>query len=292
MATPATTDTTPDTTNAAALITKAVVRNLAGTADPRLREVMTSLVTHLHAFARDVNLTEEEWMTGIGFLTAVGQTCTPTRQEFILLSDTHGLSSLVDVLTQNKPAGATESTVLGPFYVPASTERANGESMAEDDDATPTAVRGRVLALDGTPIAGATIDAWQTNSQGFYAVQQPDAQPTQNLRGRYTTDADGRYELVTVRPVEYPIPTDGPVGDLLRAEQRHPWRAAHIHAIVSAAGYERVVTHIFDAERDYLDSDAVFGVKSSLIRTFSPGTGPEGQPIFELDHDFVLAPER
>ncbi|MFN0028691.1 MAG: intradiol ring-cleavage dioxygenase [Acidimicrobiales bacterium] len=278
--------------DAAGLITEAVLRNLAGTPDARLREVMTSLVSHLHAFAREVQLTEQEWMAGIQFLTAVGQKCTPTRQEFILLSDTHGLSSLVDVLTQNKPAGATESTVLGPFYVPASTERANGESMAEEDDATPAVVRGRVLALDGTPIPGATIDLWQTNSKGFYAVQEPDSQPPQNLRGRYRTDADGCYELVTVRPVEYPIPTDGPVGDLLRAEQRHPWRAAHIHAIVSAPGYERVVTHIFDGERDYLDSDAVFGVKASLIRTFSPGTGPDGKPIFELDHDFVLAPER
>ncbi len=291
-----TTDTSPaddgSETDAAGLITRAVLRNLAATPDVRLREILSSLVSHLHAVAREVNLTEQEWMAGIEFLTAVGQKCTPTRQEFILLSDTHGLSSLVDVLTQNKPAGATESTVLGPFYVPASTERANGESMAEDDDATPTVVRGRVLALDGTPIAGATVDAWQTNSKGFYAVQEPDSQPAQNLRGRYRTDAEGRYELVTVRPVEYPIPTDGPVGDLLRAEQRHPWRAAHIHAIVSAPGYERVVTHIFDAERDYLDSDAVFGVKASLIRTFSPGTGADGQAIFELDHDFVLAPQR
>lgn len=280
------------THQAADLITEAVVRNLAGTADERLREIVTSLVRHVHAFAKDVDLTEDEWAKGIEFFTAVGQKCTPTRQEFILLSDTHGLSSVVDVLTQNKPQGATESTVLGPFYVPGSSRRANGESMADEDPDTPAHITGRVLALDGTPIAGATIDAWQTNSTGFYAVQQPGEQPEQNLRGVYTTDAEGRYHIVTVRPVEYQIPTDGPVGDLLRAEQRHPWRAAHIHAIVGAPGFERVTTHIFDADKPYLDSDAVFGVKDSLICTFQPGTAADGTPIFTLEHDFVLVPER
>lgn len=280
------------THRAADRITEAVVRNLANTTDPRLRQIVTALVQHVHAFAKEVDLTEAEWMAGIEFFTAVGQKCSPTRQEFILLSDTHGLSSVVDVLTQDKPEGATESTVLGPFYVPGSHHRANGESMAESDDDVPAIISGRVLSLDGTPIAGATIDAWQTNSKGFYAVQQPGEQPEQNLRGVYTTDAEGRYEMVTVRPVEYPIPTDGPVGDLLRAEQRHPWRAAHVHAIVSAPGFERVVTHIFDAERDYLDSDAVFGVKDSLICTFTPTTAADGSTVFSLAHDFVLVPAR
>ncbi|MGE0727165.1 MAG: dioxygenase [Acidimicrobiia bacterium] len=282
----------PSTHQAADLITEAVVRNLAGTADPRLRELVTALVRHVHAFAKEVDLTEAEWIKGIEFFTAVGQKCSPTRQEFILLSDTHGLSSVVDVLTQAKPQGATESTVLGPFYVPGSTVRANGESMAEDDPDVAAHITGRVLDLDGRPIAGATIDAWQTNSSGFYAVQQPDGQPAQNLRGVYTTDAEGRYHLVTVRPVEYQIPTDGPVGDLLKAEQRHPWRAAHIHAIVRAPGYEPVTTHIFDADKPYLDSDAVFGVKDSLICTFRDGTAEDGSPIFTLEHDFVLVAQR
>jgi catechol 1,2-dioxygenase len=278
--------------DAADQITEAVLRNLADTGDERLKELLSALVRHVHAFAKEVRLTEEEWARGIEFLTAVGQKCSATRQEFILLSDTHGLSSLVDVITQDKPPGATASTVLGPFYVPGSVPRANGESIAEDDTDVPTHITGRVLSLDGTPLAGATIDVWQTNSRGFYAVQQPDEQPPQNLRGLYTTDGEGRYHIVTVRPVEYQIPTDGPVGDLLRAEKRHPWRAAHIHAIVSAPGHERVTTHIFDADKDHLDSDAVFGVKPTLVRTFSPSTDAGGRPTFVLDHDFVLVPER
>lgn len=272
-------------------ITDAVLRNLTGTGDARLGEILQSLVRHLHAFAREVRLTEAEWMAGIEFLTAVGQACTDTRQEFILLSDTHGLSSLVDVLTQDAPAGATQSTVLGPFYVPGSPARANGESMAVHDPAAPAVIRGRVLALDGTALAGATVDVWQTDSSGFYAVQQPGAQPEDNLRGVYTTDTDGRYELLTVRPVEYEVPTDGPVGHLLRAEGRHAWRAAHIHAIVSCPGYRRVVTHLFDGDRGYLDSDAVFGVKPSLVRTFTPTTAADGSAMFTLEHDFVLVPD-
>jgi catechol 1,2-dioxygenase len=273
-------------------LTDEVVRRLEQTPDPRLREIMCSLVRHLHDFAREVRLTEAEWMRGIEFLTAVGQKCSPTRQEFILLSDTLGVSSLVDLLTQDKPEGATESTVLGPFYVPDSPKRANGESIAVDDDAEVAVVSGRVLALDGTPIAGATIDVWQTNSKGWYAVQQPGEQPAENLRGLYTTDADGRYEFRTVRPVEYPVPVDGPVGPLLEATARHPWRAAHIHAIVDAPGFERVVTHIFDGGRQYLDTDVVFGVKPSLIRQFTATDGPDGRTVWTLEHDFVLVPER
>jgi catechol 1,2-dioxygenase len=273
-------------------LTDEVVRRLEQTPDPRLREIMCSLVRHLHDFAREVRLTEAEWMRGIEFPTAVGQKCSPTRQEFILLSDTLGVSSLVDLLTQDKPEGATESTVLGPFYVPDSPKRANGESIAVDDDAEVAVVSGRVLALDGTPIAGATIDVWQTNSKGWYAVQQPGEQPAENLRGLYTTDADGRYEFRTVRPVEYPVPVDGPVGPLLEATARHPWRAAHIHAIVDAPGFERVVTHIFDGGRQYLDTDVVFGVKPSLIRQFTATDGPDGRTVWTLEHDFVLVPER
>ncbi|MEA3218311.1 MAG: hydroxyquinol 1,2-dioxygenase, partial [Acidimicrobiia bacterium] len=177
-------------------------------------------------------------------------------------------------------------------YVPGSPVRANGESMAEEDDAEPAVISGRVRSLDGTPIAGAKLDIWQTNSAGAYAVQQPDIQPGTNLRGIYTSDEEGRYEVRTVRPVEYRIPDDGPVGRLLRATKRHPWRAAHVHVIVSAADHEPVVTHIFDADRPYLDSDAVFGVKPSLVRQFTPRQQLDGSTTWTLEHDFVLAPER
>lgn len=273
-------------------LTESVVERLQATPDDRLRQIMICLVRHLHAFAAEVQLTEAEWMAGIQFLTATGQMSSEVRQEFILLSDTLGLSSLVDLLVHDKPEGATESTVLGPFYVPGSPARANGESMAEDDDAEPAVISGRVLALDGSPIAGAKLDVWQTNSAGAYAVQQLDSQPANNLRGIYTGDEDGRYEVRTVRPVEYRIPDDGPVGQLLRATKRHPWRAAHVHVIVSAAGHEPVVTHIFDADRPYLDSDAVFGVKPSLVRRFTPREELDGSTTWTLEHDFVLAPAR
>ena len=273
-------------------LTDQVVERLAATPDPRLREVMQSLVRHLHAFATEVSLTDAEWMAGIQFLTAVGQKCSDTRQEFILLSDTLGLSSLVDLLTRAKPPGATESTVLGPFHAPGSPPRAFGESMAEDDPAEPAIVRGSVRSLDGTPLPGATLDVWQTNSTGLYAVQEPGSQPEFNLRGIYRTDEQGRFEIRTVRPVEYPVPTDGPAGDLLHLTGRHAWRAAHIHAIVDAPGHARVVTHIFDGDRDYLDSDVVFGVKPSLIRHFQRDEAADGSVTWVLDHDFVLAPAR
>ena len=270
-------------------LTAEVLARLGTTPDPRLREVMRALVRHLHAFAEEVGLTEAEWLTGIGFLTATGQTCDEVRQEFILLSDTLGLSSLVDLLNHggDDPA-ATEPTVLGPFYVPGSPWRDFGESMVTWDGATGqrALLRGRVLSTDGTPLPGAVLDLWQNDASGFYAVQQPDVQPQDNLRGRYRSDDQGRYEVRTVRPVPYAIPDDGPVGDLLKATGRHPWRAAHVHAIVSATGHLPVTTHLFDARSDYLGSDAVFGVKESLIKAFTEL--PDGTAL--LEHDFVLRP--
>lgn len=263
-----------------------VVERLNETPDARMREVMQALVRHLHAFAIEVGLTDEEWMTGIQFLTQTGQKCDAVRQEFILLSDTLGLSSVVDLVNHGADSPlATEPTVLGPFYVPDSPWRDFGASMIEYDDGGEVAVlRGRVLSTDGEPIAGAVIDLWQNAATGFYAVQQPEEQPATNLRGRYRSEADGRYEVVTVRPVPYPIPTDGPVGRLLEATGRHPWRAAHVHAKVSAPGYVPVTTHVFDRQSAYLDSDAVFGVKGSLIEDFVPG--PDGRLVCEVD--FVL----
>lgn len=267
-------------------LTAEVLARLASTPDPRLREVMQSLVRHLHAFAREVRLTDAEWLAGVRFLTETGQRSDDVRQETILLSDTLGLSSLVDLINH---AGAepalTEPTILGPFYVPGSPWREHGASMVEyDDGGEPAVLTGRVLDVDGAPVAGAVLDVWQNASTGYYAVQQPDVQPPGNLRGRYRTDAEGRYEIRTVRPVPYPIPDDGPVGRLLEATGRHPWRAAHVHVIVTADGHVPVVTHVFDGSSAYLDSDAVFGVKGSLVRDFVP----DAEGVLVCRHDIVL----
>jgi protocatechuate 3,4-dioxygenase beta subunit len=271
-----------------AQLTDQVLAAYEGTPGPRLRELLTALIEHLHAFAVQTQLTPQEWLTAIGFLTATGRKCDDRRQEFILLSDVLGLSSLVDVV--NAADGATESTVLGPFYVPGAPRRVMGEHIGRPQDGDPTLVRGRVTSLGGAPLDGATLDVWQASGNGLYDTQDP-GQPPFNLRGVFTTGPDGRYEFRTARPVSYPVPTDGPVGDLLRAAGRHHWRAAHIHAIVSAPGHRGVATHVFDEENSYLDSDAVFGVKDSLIRPFRPaGTGEPADVRYVVDMDFVLAP--
>jgi len=269
-------------------LTSEVIRRLAATPDVRLRTVMQALVLHLHAFVTEVRLTDAEWAAGIRFLTATGQLSDESRQEFMLLSDTLGVSTLVDLVNHGgEDEQLTETTILGPFYVPDSPWRDLGASMVDyDDGGEPAVLRGTVRSLSGQPIAGATLDVWQNAATGYYAVQQPDVQPDTNLRGRYRSDADGRFHIRTVRPVPYPIPDDGPVGKLVAATGRHPWRAAHIHAIVSANGYLPVVTHVFDSQSEYLDSDAVFGVKQSLIRDFVP----DEEGVLECEHDFVLHP--
>jgi catechol 1,2-dioxygenase len=271
-------------------LTDEVVSRLEATPDGRLREVMIGVVRHLHELVKELRLTDEEWLAAIRFLTATGQTCDDVRQEFILLSDTLGVSSLVDLINHSDVNSlATEPTILGPFYVPASPERGFGESMVEHEDGgAATVLRGRVVDEQGVPVPGASLDVWQTSASGYYAVQRPDVQGATNLRGVYHTDERGRYEIRTVRPVPYPIPDDGPVGRLLEATGRHPWRAAHIHAKVSAPGFEPLTTHVFDRDSDYLDSDAVFGVKESLIRDFVPA--PDG--LLVCEHDFVLARSR
>ena len=268
-------------------LTGVVVARLDATPDPRTREVIQALVRHLHAFAKEVRLTDEEWLAGISFLTATGQMCDERRQEFILLSDTLGFSSLIDLINHSDvEALATEPTILGPFYVPGSPERAFGESMVEYEDGGEVAIfRGVVTDTDGSPLQGVLLDVWQNAATGFYAVQQPDEQPATNLRGRYLTDGEGRYEIRTVRPVPYPIPADGPVGKLLHYTGRHEWRAAHIHLKASKEGYEPVTSHVFDRESRYLDSDTVFGVKDSLIEDFV--AGPDG--VLVCEHAIVLA---
>lgn len=233
--------------------------------DERVGEIVRAAISHLHAFVQEVGLTREEWFRGIEFLTAVGRMCDDQRQEFILLSDTLGVSMLVEMINQDGAHGTTEPTVFGPFHVPDAPARAMGDSIVIDDDpGAPLTFEGTVRSLDGTPITGAVLDVWQTASNGLYDVQDPEQTPM-NLRGRFTTGDDGRYAFVSVRPVAYPIPGDGPVGDLLRAAGRHNWRPAHTHVMVTAPGHKPVITHVFDAGSEHLDSDAVFGVRDSLV---------------------------
>ena len=269
-------------------LTEDVLAAYSGTPEPRLRHLLAALIDHLHAFVVQTRLTPAEWQAAIEFLTATGRTCDDERQEFILLSDVLGLSSLVDLV--NAAPGATESTVLGPFYVPGAPRRAPGEQIGRPADGSPALVRGRVTDTDGRPLAEATLDVWQCSSNGLYDTQDP-GQPPYNLRGVCAAGPDGRYEFRTVRPVSYPIPADGPVGDLLRAAGRDHWRAAHIHAIISAPGHRRVTTHIFDADNPYLDRDAVFGVRGSLVRPFrSAGPDDPADVSSVVDMDFSLAP--
>jgi protocatechuate 3,4-dioxygenase beta subunit len=288
----ATTRTTP------ADITATVLASFERCSDPRLRTLMQALVRHLHEFAVEVTLTEEEWRRLIGVLTDTGHITDEVRQEFILWSDTLGLSMLVDALAHELPVGATESTVLGPFYVPGSPLRAYGESMVVEGAAgVPALVHGRVLDIDGAPIPDAELDVWQNGADMLYAVQRPEA-PEDHLRGRYHTREDGTYAFIAVRPVPYPIPDDGPVGRMLKATGRHPWRPAHIHMIIRAPGYRTVTTHIFDAASEYLDSDTVFAVKPSLLRTFRERSaddperpaGIDGEWV-SLENDIVLVPD-
>lgn len=256
--------------------------------DPRLAEVMASLVTHLHAFVKDVTLTEAEWEQAIGFLTRCGQMCSDTRQEFILLSDVLGVSMLVDAVNNRKAARATPSTVFGPFHVDGVPERDMGAVISLDGVGEPCLFEGRVVDLDGHPIENALVDVWSDNADGFYDVQQPDVQPQHNNRGVFRTGADGRYWFTGIKPVSYPIPDDGPVGAMLGHLGRHPYRPAHMHFLVTAPGYERLITHTFVAGDGYLDSDAVFGVKAPLIVEFEPRDGSDGAGIWRTPFDFVL----
>lgn len=263
---------------------------------PRMREVMTILIQHLHAAVKEARLTTEEWMTGIEFLTKTGHMCSDWRQEFILLSDVLGVSMLVDALNHDRPEGSTENTVLGPFYVAGAPHYANGTNICLDAKGEPLLVRGRVTDNEGNPVANATVDVWATNDDGFYDVQQKDIQPENNLRGVFTTDANGEYWFRTAKPRFYPIPDDGTVGKLLAALGRHPNRAAHLHFIVEAPGFDRVITHIFTPDCPYLTEDTVFGVKHSLIADFRKVNDPAeaeraglSAPFWTVDWNFVLA---
>ncbi len=268
----------------------------AKAASPRLQQIFESLIRHLHGFVKDVELTEAEWFEAIQFLTATGQKCDDKRQEFILLSDTLGVSMLVDAINHPKGGKGTESTVLGPFYVPGAPDKPYGADIRvrKLDEAEVCLVTGRVTDAAGAPLAGATLDVWQTAANALYDVQDSDA-PEWNLRGCFTTDEDGRFALVTEQPVSYPVPTDGPVGRMLAAAGRHAFRPAHIHFVVSAEGYEPLTTHVFVEGDEYLDSDAVFATKQSLVGTFENCDDAElgarfgiAPPFKHLEFDFGL----
>ena len=279
-------------------ITAAVLARMDQCEDARFKQVMTSLITHLHDFVREVKLTEEEWIGAIMFLTAVGQKCDPKRQEFILLSDTLGVSILVITLNHPAEGGSTDSTVLGPYYWEGAPELPAGADLAIGVKGDPTFYSGRVLSAEGKPLAGAVLDVWSGDGEGTYDMQMP-GDVGMKARGRLRTDAEGRYSFWSIRPEYYPVPTDGPVGVMLRKMGRHPMRPGHIHMIVSAAGHLPITTHLFAAGSQYLDSDAVFGVKDSLITAFrrhEPGTAPDGSaraaPYYTVNYDFSLRPQK
>ena len=264
--------------------------------DERLKQIMEVVTRKLHEAVREIEPTQDEWMEAILFLTRTGQMCNEWRQEFILLSDTLGVSMLVDAINNRKPSGASESTVLGPFHVQDAPELEMGANICLDQKGEEMAVGGRILDTEGRPIANAVIDVWQANDEGFYDVQQKGIQPEFNLRGVFRTGSNGEYWFRAVKPKYYPIPNDGPVGQMLEHLGRHPNRPAHLHYIIKADGYETLITHIFDPDDPYIHSDAVFGVKQSLLATFrhveDPARAREygfSDRFWEVNHDFVLA---
>jgi hydroxyquinol 1,2-dioxygenase len=278
-------------------ITEAVLQRFADCPDPRVKEISEALVRHLHDFVREIQPSEEEWAYAIDFLTRAGQKCDDKRQEFILMSDVLGVSMLVDAINHPPMESVTESTVFGPFHVNNPPKFELGDNIAGAMQGDPMYVEGTISSPGGTRLAGAEVDIWHSDGIGNYDVQQLDKLGGFGGRGVMKTDAEGRFRFWTIRPVYYPVPTDGPVGELLRAQGRHPFRPAHLHFMLSAPGYERLVTHIFAEGDKYIDSDAVFGVKDSLIRTYvlkPAGTAPDGRkmdkPYYYVSYDFVLRP--
>lgn len=265
-------------------LTDEAISRMAGCKDARLQQVMTRLLVHLHDFVREIEPSDEEWVRAIAFLTETGQMCSDRRQEYILLSDVLGVSMLIDAINHRAETGATDSTVLGPFYSGVQPTKPMGANI-DQTGVSPTArVSGHVRSTDGTPIEGAQVEVWQASPNGLYDMQDS-AQPPGNLRATFITGADGSYWFRTLVPLCYSIPDDGPIGKMLRAVGRHPWRPAHIHFLISAPGFERLVTHIFLAGGPYLDTDAVFGVKRSLMVEPRMVDG-----ILELTYDFGLKP--
>jgi hydroxyquinol 1,2-dioxygenase len=266
-------------------ITQAVLERFSNTPDPRLKEIIFSLVQHLHDFARDVRLTEEEWLKGIQFLTRAGHITDDKRQEFILISDTLGLSMLTVAMNNQKPEGCTEATVVGPFHVENAPYYNLGDDVGNGAIGTPCFVKGTIKGLGGEPVPGAHIEVWQSDEEGMYDVQKPNLDQAQG-RGVLKSDAQGNYYFKSILAVAYPIPHDGPVGDMLAATKNHPWRPAHLHFMIKAPGYQSLITHVFRYDDQYLDSDAVFGVRQSLITDWV--RQPNGE--YTLEFNFVLNP--
>ena len=287
-------------------LAQAVIGRMADCKEPRFKEVMSALVRHAHAFVREVQLTPDEWMAAIQFLTATGKMCDEKRQEFILLSDTLGISMLVVAIEQAKGAATlkdrpadqhpTEATVQGPFFWPGAPQLELGADIGAGNAGEPAYYHGRVTDTAGKPIANAVLDVWSGDGEGFYDMQKgPDAGMA--LRAQFRTDKDGNYRFWSIKPSYYPVPDDGPVGGMLHRMGRHPNRPGHMHMMLNAPGHERLVTHIFVADSPYLDSDAVFGVRNSLIVDFdkhAPGKGPDGRAVdktyYTAKYDFKLVP--
>lgn len=279
-------------------IAQAVIDRMADCREPRFKEVMSALVRHAHAFVREVQLTSDEWMAAIQFLTATGKMCDEKRQEFILLSDTLGISMLVVAIEQAKGAAAlkdrpeaerpTEATVQGPFFWPGAPQLELGADIGAGNPGEPAYYHGRVTDTAGKPVANCVMDVWSGDGEGFYDMQKgPDAGMA--LRAQFRTDKDGNYRFWSIRPSYYPVPDDGPVGGMLQRMGRHPNRPGHMHMMLDAPGHERLITHIFVADSPYLDSDAVFGVRNSLIVPFdehAAGKAPDGRT---LDKNFYTA---
>jgi hydroxyquinol 1,2-dioxygenase len=279
-------------------ITDAVIARFANCPTPRVKQISEALVRHLHNFVREIRPTEEEWAYGIDFLTRTGQKCDDKRQEFILLSDVLGVSMLMIAINYPPYKGVTESTVFGPFHVNNPPEFKNGDDISGHLEGEPMFIEGSVKSIDGKPIPNASLDVWHSDGIGYYDVQQLEKLGGFGGRGIIKVDDQGRFRFWTIRPQYYPVPTDGPVGELLRAQARHPYRPAHVHFLIEAPGFTRLVTHVFAAGDKYIDSDAVFGVKESLIREFekrdAATPAPDGRkldkPWYYLNFDFVMRP--
>ncbi|TGS71704.1 hydroxyquinol 1,2-dioxygenase [Mesorhizobium sp. M3A.F.Ca.ET.201.01.1.1] len=278
-------------------ITDAVIERVSGAPEPRTREICEALVRHLHAFCKEIRPTQQEWRQGINFLTRVGAMCSSTRQEFVLLSDILGVSMLVDAINHAAGGAQTETTVLGPFYVENAPEKALGSFIAEGLEGQPMLVEGSVSDYAGNPVAGAIVDVWHSDDEGFYDVQGEGGLADLTGRARFHADANGNFWFRSIVPRFYPIPYDGPVGDMLQAQRRHPYRPAHVHFMIAAPGFDTLVTHLFIGGSPYLDSDVVFGVKRELVVGLEPQPGGKtarGNTIDvdmqALRYDFVLAP--
>jgi hydroxyquinol 1,2-dioxygenase len=277
-------------------LTAEVVKRFGKTKDKRFREIMTSAVKHLHAFARETKLTEEEWFEGIKFLTQVGQKCDDKRQEFILLSDVLGLSMMVVALNHKTAPGATEATVLGPFFAHGAKEYGYGADLREGATmkGEDVWVSGKVTGTDGKPIPNAALDIWQAKADGIYDLQ---TEGEFELRGRVKANAKGEYAFASYKPKFYSIPIDGPVGDMVNATTKNHMRPAHMHAIVSAPGYQQVITHVFVDGDPHLESDAVYAVKNSLVSKYRKMSDAEARKVglpsgsFKVEFDFKLSPQ-